>query len=495
MKTKHLLMLLFLAAILQNASGQIIAKNQADIGGTANDYLTKLCGSQDGGILLAGYSNSNRSKFKKEDSRGSYDYWVVKASRNEVDGSIKIQWEKTIGGDSIDNLIKAIPTTDGGYLLCGNSLSGKSGEKTESRVGGYDYWLVKLDKDGVIEWDKTIGEISDDYLADLDQTTDGGYILVGSLGLMKIDDAGNIQWRKTGYYAVYRSVQHTKDGGYILTGLNETRTILMTKTDGMGNIEWTKNYGWAGWIWDYGAIQGNNGGFIFYQRGAYSYSQSGDYYYDFFIHILKSDGLGNQQWTYDPYPLPDLAGIVKCSLQQTSDQGFIFETSSSSINPNYYIIKINNNGQLQWTKTIGASMSEICTDLLEITPNHYIVGGYSNSDISGDKTKTNLGDFDFWIVGLKDIPGSVNATNTLAATASVGKVAKEMLVYPNPTKNILHIQNTGKAKFTLTNQSGKILLSKTISGNGEINVAHLPAGLYYLKNNETGEVQKVIIAK
>ena len=72
---------------------------------------------------------------------------------------------------------------------------------------------------------------------------------------------------------------------------------------------------------------------------------------------------------------------------------------------------------------------------------------------------------------------------------------RKFTVYPNPAKDIIHIQNAGKATVTLTNQSGKTILTKTINGNGEINVSHLPAGLYYLKNGETGEVQKIILKK
>jgi len=68
-------------------------------------------------------------------------------------------------------------------------------------------------------------------------------------------------------------------------------------------------------------------------------------------------------------------------------------------------------------------------------------------------------------------------------------------VYPNPVKNIFHVQINGGASFSLLNQAGKILLTKSINGNGEINVANLAAGLYYLRNNATGAVHKVIVAK
>jgi hypothetical protein len=73
--------------------------------------------------------------------------------------------------------------------------------------------------------------------------------------------------------------------------------------------------------------------------------------------------------------------------------------------------------------------------------------------------------------------------------------ANMFLIYPNPAKDILHVQTNGNATFSLTDQSGKILLTKTIDNGGEINVTNLATGLYYLKNNATGAAQKVIVTR
>jgi hypothetical protein len=81
-----------------------------------------------------------------------------------------------------------------------------------------------------------------------------------------------------------------------------------------------------------------------------------------------------------------------------------------------------------------------------------------------------------------------------SAAQQYNKTTK-FLVYPNPARNILHVETHGKATFSLTDQSGKILFTKNISGKDEINVAGFAAGLYYLRNNETGATQKVIIAR
>ena len=72
---------------------------------------------------------------------------------------------------------------------------------------------------------------------------------------------------------------------------------------------------------------------------------------------------------------------------------------------------------------------------------------------------------------------------------------RKFTVYPNPAKDIIHIQNAGKATVTLTNQSGKTILTKTINGKEDINIGHLPAGIYYVKNIETKETAKILISK
>ena len=100
------------------------------------------------------------------------------------------------------------------------------------------------------------------------------------------------------------------------------------------------------------------------------------------------------------------------------------------------------------------------------------------------------------------ISDTINYSPAFTSTAVVqknllsGKIKDgQLIIFPNPVKNILHIQTTGKVTVSLADQSGKIILTKTISNKGEINVSQLPAGLYYLKNIATGEVLKIVVAK
>ena len=183
---------------------------QNTIGGNYYDQLNSIQQTSDGGYILGGWSDSNISGDKTEDSQGNYDYWVVK-----LDAAGNIQWQNTIGGNSVDYLTSIQHTTDGGYILGGWSNSGVSGDKTENSQGANDYWVVKLDPIGYIQWQNTIGGGSYDYLTSIQQTTDGGYILGGmsqsdvsgdkteicqgdfDYWVVKLDASGNIQWQNT----------------------------------------------------------------------------------------------------------------------------------------------------------------------------------------------------------------------------------------------------------------------------------------------------------
>jgi hypothetical protein len=106
-------------------------------------------------------------------------FFISPCSFVSAQAPIKL-WDKTIGGNSFEDEVKVIPTSDGGYMVAGSSYSDASGDKTENSKGSFDYWVIKLNDSGVKQWDKTIGGNGADFFADFQQTSDGGYILAGS---------------------------------------------------------------------------------------------------------------------------------------------------------------------------------------------------------------------------------------------------------------------------------------------------------------------------
>ncbi|RZK90572.1 MAG: hypothetical protein EOO62_34875, partial [Hymenobacter sp.] len=148
------------------------------------------------------------------------------------------QWDRSFGGSATDFLYTMQVTADGGSILGGYSNSGISGDKTQPNQDS-DYWVVKLDANGIKQWDKTFGGSNIDILRSVQQTADGGYILGGytysnlsgdvsepSRGsadywIVKLNAAGTKQWdhRFGGNNAdLLYTLQQTADGGYILGG-------------------------------------------------------------------------------------------------------------------------------------------------------------------------------------------------------------------------------------------------------------------------------------
>ena len=144
-------------------------------GGDSHDYCYDLITTEGGGYLLGGVSKS-ASGDVSESGRGAEDYWIVKI---DADGN-KI-WDKRFGGNSYDSLERISQTSDGGYLLAGDSTSNNaSGDKSDNGKGGNDYWVVRIDASGNKLWDKTYGGSGDDWFSGLTQTDNGGFLLNGS---------------------------------------------------------------------------------------------------------------------------------------------------------------------------------------------------------------------------------------------------------------------------------------------------------------------------
>ena len=150
MKHNYSIPFLLTCIVFTTSFGQPSVREQKTVGGRYLDYLESISFTKDGGLIAGGSSASNISGEKTQNSRGGKDYWIVKLDRFN-----KIQWDKTIGGNEDDFLRSVQQTTDGGYILGGYSYSNISAEKTQNSMN-IDYWVVKLDSLGNVQWDKTI---------------------------------------------------------------------------------------------------------------------------------------------------------------------------------------------------------------------------------------------------------------------------------------------------------------------------------------------------
>ncbi len=151
-----------------NSSGDIIW--QKCFGGTDDDVAFSIQQTSDGGFIVAGYTSSNDGDVSG--NHGGGDYWVVK-----LDSSGTIQWQKCLGGTDNDEAKSIQQTSDGGYIVAGETWSNDG--DVSGNHGNSDYWVVKLNSSGDIEWQKCLGGTVKDIAKTIQQTSDGGFIVAG----------------------------------------------------------------------------------------------------------------------------------------------------------------------------------------------------------------------------------------------------------------------------------------------------------------------------
>jgi hypothetical protein len=343
-------------------------------GGSGEDRGHSVQQTADGGYITAGTTTSYGA--------GQYDVYLLKT---DADGNKT--WEKTFGGSSYDFAESVEQTTDGGYIVTGHTQS--------SGAGGYDVYLIKTDADGNKTWEKTFGGPKWDQSRSVQQTSDGGYIISGNtesygsgatdVYLIKTDSAGNLVWEKTfgGAGSDYgRSVQQTSDGGYIIAGMTRdfdtgNIDVYLIKTDAGGNKTWEKTFGGTDEDRAREVRQTKDGGYIIagetYSFGAGSYD----------VYLIKTASNGNKTWqkTFGGASL-DSAHSVK----QTSDSGYIIagaERSFSADIQDAYLIKTDTDGNLIWDRSFSGTSLDRFTSVQQTTDSGYIIAGYSDSSGSG----------------------------------------------------------------------------------------------------------------
>ena len=328
------------------AQHPLVKQWDSRFGGILGDKLSCFHPASDGGFILGGFSKSGVGGDKTTAAQGNWDYWLVKtdAAGNKI-------WDKTFGGTGDDELYSLCQTRDQGYLLGGFSRSGVSGDKTQnnrdSTGNTADYWILKTDSLGNLEWDKVFGGTGSDMLFTLQQTRDGGYLLGG---------------------LSYSGINGDKTQPALDTS-SLTSDYWLVKTDSLGNALWDRVYG--GFQEDRltALQQTRDGGFLL---GGYSRSQAGgdksqanwdssgnssDYW------VLKTDSSGNKLWD------KNFGGTLDdqlASLQQTQDGGSILagisisgaggdKTQASQGNRDFWMVKLDSAGMKQWDRDYGGT--------------------------------------------------------------------------------------------------------------------------------------------
>ncbi len=343
---------------------------QKSFGGYGSDFLQCIRNTNDGGFILAGISNSTNEiknglkNDKKEKCRGNDDFWIIK-----LDAKGNEEWQKTIGGSGQEKLKSICKTVDGGYIIGGSSGSNISNEKKENSFGSMDYWVVKINSKGEIEWQKTFGGIYNDELQSIEQTRDKGYLVGGTsnspvsgnksaenLGfndywVLKLKPSGEIQWQKTiggNLDDRLTAVAHqTYDNNYIIGGSSSSEATKSKKRKGENGTDFL---------------------------------------------VVKIDEQGKTIWQ-EKYNIGD--SDVLNSLIENKDhtiilggyaQSEIYNTTNKEENGinDYVAIKISESGEELWRKSVGSKGEDVLQKAIETRDGGYILAGTSNPSKSNN---------------------------------------------------------------------------------------------------------------
>lgn len=291
-----------------------------------------------------------------------------------------VEWEKTYGSTTNEGAKSVQQTADGGYVVAGWVQVGRD---------NLDFYLLKTDARGNLEWEKTFGGLGDDHAESVQQTADGGYIAAGwtkpnggssDVYVIKTDANGDKQWERT--YGGARedlghSIKQTPDGGYIVAGETNSygrNNVYLLKTDPVGDIVWERNYGDP-------AVDSNTGYSVdLTSDGGYivggkinPYPENDDCYF------VKTNAAGDLLWE-KAHGGSD--NDLVYSVQQTLDGGYIaagFTQSFGSGSFDAYILKINANGEKQWDRTFGTEYYDVFYSCLQTRDGDYIAAGYGSS--------------------------------------------------------------------------------------------------------------------
>lgn len=365
-----------------------------------------------------------------------------------------IQWQKSYGGSGREQCYSIQQTTDGGYITAGwaNSLDGD----VTGNHGSYDYWVVKTNSAGTLQWQKSYGGSGDDEASFIQQTNDGGYIVCGTSGstngqvtgnhggggdcwIVKLDGAGTLQWEHTyggsgNDFAQF--IQQAADGGYIVvggststdgdvTGNHGSLDYWVVKIDSAGLLQWQKSLGGSGEDEAYSVKQTTDGGYIIAGNSMSTDGNVTGNHGGFDYWVVKLNGAGTLQWEKS-YGGP--GNEYAYSIAQTSDGGYAVSGGSNSNggnvtgnhgNPDIWVVKLSSTGALQWQKSYGGSSDDECYSIQQTTDKGYVFAGYSASS-DGDVTGYHgSGLAEYWVVKT-DSTGTLQWQKPLGGTAGDG---------------------------------------------------------------------------
>jgi gliding motility-associated-like protein len=416
---KNLAFILILSVCFLNSvrSQYLISRWQYGWGGNNRDYLANMIPLTGNTFLFGGTSQSTPMCTKTSVNYGGEDMalFVLDDDGNQI-------WEKSYGGGSTDRLweVKKVPA--GGYILVGETSSGPSGIKTSPNYGNEDIWIVRVDNAGNLLWERTYGTSQTERGVKIIPTTDGGFLIAGNYltgmfsysdyQVTKIDASGNRLWSKS--YGgsnddVLFDMVQMANGNFLLSGKSNSSAGGIKTAPLIGAYDhWIiciQADGTQLWDKTYGSLQSENGGTLLALSDG-NYLLAGDENFGANGIIRKLNPQGNQLWGRTCGP-----GLFRMATQ--ADDGKIYVAGESysvaqgcktsplnGINPDYWITVFDLAGNKVGDMDYGGTADDyIITDIRANDKDVWILG-QTNSPVSGNKTAPHCGSSDGWIIRL-----------------------------------------------------------------------------------------------
>lgn len=344
---------------------------QRSFGETGDEIIYAVCETfPDSGLAFVGTTDG----FTDDKNKNIY---MLKTDR-----SGQLEWSYVYGGTDSDVARDMKPTSDGGFIVVGNSTSWGAGEK--------DVYLLKLDKKGDVEWSYTYGGEQYDYGFSVIQCLDGGYMVAGetsSFGrgsegyLIKVDALGSLQWSKTygGSGTDFAFDLAELEDGFVFGMQTNSHGAgkfdqAVVKVDKEGVIQWYRTYGGKSDDNGFDLLKTKDGGFVL-TGSTLSYGKGREDFY-----LIKMDKKGDIEWgrTYGE------EGFDQCQSVTETDEGYVMcGISNSFLGLEYgndiYVVRINAKGIVKWSKTFGGDFEDYVLDISRCSDGDLILGGQSYS--------------------------------------------------------------------------------------------------------------------
>ena len=435
-------------------------------GGSNGERAASVEETYDGGLVFGGHSDSQNGDVSMGTNSQSLDFWLVK-----TDSLGNVLWSNTYGGSGLDNAHSVCLAKDSGIVMGGFTQS-SSGDVSGFN-GGSDYWVVKTDRYGKLQWQSSLGGSGNDRIRNIISTQDNGFLAIG----------------------------FSNSSGGDVSGNHGDFDYWIVKLDSNGNIEWENNYGGSSEDKAYHAYETASNGF---RVAGYSESADGDVLVnkgnsDFWIieidstgNLIRQKSLGGNKNDKAFSIVPSIDGHTIVAGETESTGGDVINNHGDH---DIWVVKLferDSDFGIGWQKSLGGTMDdERPFSTIVSNDSGYVLAGRSKS--YNGSLNNNNGMFDFWTVKLKDPNVGIEE-----------QYNHQIGIYPNPTSGDINIDfqnfnsNSGLS-VEVYDTYGNMVKSKAIGDPiSQIDLSQNSSGVYFiLISGDEGNIysKKVILTK